>query len=127
MRVLIVGNGGRESAIAQKLSEDQRITKMYFAHGNATTEQLGENIYEKDIDKLKHFAIQHKVDMTIVGPEAPLVDGLVDEFKKADLCVFGPSKKAASLEGSKAFSKKFMQTYNIKLREQRLLMLITKR
>ncbi|MFN3020546.1 phosphoribosylamine--glycine ligase [Chryseobacterium sp. TY3] len=114
MRVLIVGNGGRESAIAKKLSEDQRITKMYFAHGNATTEQLGENIYEKDIDKLKHFAIQHKVDMTIVGPEAPLVEGLVDEFKKADLCVFGPSKKAASLEGSKAFSKKFMQTYNIK-------------
>lgn len=114
MRVLIVGNGGRESAIAQKLSQDQRITKMYFAHGNATTYDLGENIYESDIQKLKEFAIQHKVDMTIVGPEAPLVDGLVDEFRKADLLVFGPSKKAASLEGSKAFSKKFMQTYNIK-------------
>ena len=114
MRVLIVGNGGRESAIAQKLSQDQRITKMYFAHGNATTEKLGENIYESDIFKLKDFAIQHKVDLTIVGPEAPLVEGLVDEFRKADLLVFGPSKKAASLEGSKAYSKKFMQAYNIK-------------
>ncbi|QIG88417.1 phosphoribosylamine--glycine ligase [Chryseobacterium sp. POL2] len=114
MRVLIVGNGGRESAIAQKLSEDQRITKMYFSHGNATTEQLGENIYEKDIQELKDFAIKQRIDMTIVGPEAPLVEGLVDEFKKSDLAVFGPTKKAASLEGSKAYSKKFMQTYNIK-------------
>lgn len=114
MRLLIVGNGGRASALALKLSEDSRITKMYFAPGNATTEKLGENINESDILALRDFAIQHKVDLTIVGPEAPLVEGIVDEFKKVDLKVFGPSKKAASLEGSKAFSKKFMQNYGIK-------------
>ncbi|MBO6201859.1 MAG: phosphoribosylamine--glycine ligase, partial [Chryseobacterium sp.] len=114
MRLLIVGNGGRASALALKLSEDSRITKMYFAPGNATTEKLGENINETDILALRDFAIQHKVDLTIVGPEAPLVEGIVDEFKKVDLKVFGPSKKAASLEGSKSFSKKFMQTYGIK-------------
>ncbi|MCG2792644.1 MAG: phosphoribosylamine--glycine ligase [Weeksellaceae bacterium] len=114
MRLLIVGNGGRASALAVKLSEDSRITKMFFAPGNATTEKLGENIKETDILTLRDFAIKQKVDLTIVGPEAPLVEGIVDEFKKVDLRVFGPSKKAASLEGSKAFSKKFMQTYGIK-------------
>ncbi|WP_379969567.1 phosphoribosylamine--glycine ligase [Epilithonimonas sp. UC225_85] len=114
MRLLIVGNGGRASALAVKLSEDSRITKMFFAPGNATTEKLGENINETDILALRDFAIKNKVDLTIVGPEAPLVEGIVDEFKKVDLKVFGPTKKAASLEGSKAFSKKFMQTYGIK-------------
>lgn len=114
MRLLIVGNGGRASALATKLSEDSRITKMFFAPGNATTEKLGENINESDIIALRDFAIKNKVDLTIVGPEAPLVEGIVDEFKKVDLKVFGPSKKAASLEGSKAFSKKFMKTYGIK-------------
>lgn len=114
MRLLIVGNGGRASALALKLSEDSRITKMFFAPGNATTEKLGENIHETDIIALRDFAIKNKVDLTIVGPEAPLVEGIVDEFKKVDLKVFGPTKKAASLEGSKAFSKKFMKTYGIK-------------
>ncbi len=114
MRLLIVGNGGRASALALKLSEDTRITKMFFAPGNATTQKIGENITETDILKLRDFAVKQNVDLTIVGPEAPLVEGIVDEFKKVDLRVFGPSKKAASLEGSKAFSKKFMQTYGIK-------------
>lgn len=114
MRLLIVGNGGRASALALKLSEDTRITKMFFAPGNATTQKIGENINETDILKLRDFAVKQNVDLTIVGPEAPLVEGIVDEFKKVDLRVFGPSKKAASLEGSKAFSKKFMQTYGIK-------------
>lgn len=114
MRLLIVGNGGRASALAIKLSEDSRVTKMFFAPGNATTQKLGENINETDIVALKEFALKNKVDLTIVGPEATLVDGIVDEFKKVDLKVFGPSKKAASLEGSKAFSKKFMLDNNIK-------------
>lgn len=114
MRLLIVGNGGRASALALKLAEDSRITKMFFAPGNATTEKLGENINESDILALRDFALKNKVDLTIVGPEAPLVEGIVDEFKKVDLRVFGPTKKAASLEGSKAFSKKFMKTYGIK-------------
>ena len=117
MRLLIVGNGGRASALALKLSEDSRITKMFFAPGNATTEKLGENINETDIIVLRDFAIKNKVDLTIVGPEAPLVEGIVDEFKKVDLKVVGPAKKAASLEGSKAFSKKFMKTYGIKTAE----------
>lgn len=114
MRVLIVGNGGRESALAMKLKEDKRISQLYFAKGNATTEELGKNIYNESVSELRDFAIKEKIDLTIVGPEAPLVDGLVDEFKKHDLLVFGPRKKAAELEGSKAFSKKFMQTHNIK-------------
>lgn len=114
MRILIVGEGGRESALASKLSKDSRVTQMFFAKGNATTDELGKNINLSDIKELRDFAIKEKVDLTIVGPEAPLVAGLKDEFKKHDLKVFGPTEKVASLEGSKAFSKKFMQTYDIK-------------
>lgn len=114
MRVLIVGNGGRESAIAVKLSEDSRVSKMYFAKGNATTEKLGQNVNEDTVEGLRNFAIKEKIDLTIVGPEAPLVEGIVDDFKNHDLKIFGPRKRAAALEGSKAFSKKFMQTHNIK-------------
>lgn len=114
MKLLIVGNGGRSSALGMKLREDSRVTQMYFAPGNATTQKLGENINETDILALRDFALRHKIDLTIVGPEAPLVEGIVDEFKKAGLKVFGAGKKAASLEGSKAFSKKFMQTHGIK-------------
>lgn len=114
MRVLIVGNGGRESSIAVKLSEDSRVSKMYFAKGNATTEKLGQNVNEDTVEGLRNFAIKEKIDLTIVGPEAPLVEGIVDDFKNHDLKIFGPRKRAAELEGSKAFSKKFMQTHNIK-------------
>lgn len=120
MRILIVGNGGRESALAIKLKEDHRITEMYFAKGNATTQTMGKTCHETDIVSLRNFAIKEKIDLTIVGPEAPLVDGLVDEFRKHDLKVFGPNQKAASLEGSKAFSKKFMQTYNVKTAEAQI-------
>ena len=114
MRILIVGNGGRESAIAMKLKNDKRISKMYFAKGTVTTAQLGQNVYEDSVIGLRDFAIKERIDLTIVGPEAPLVDGIVDEFKKHNLAIFGPEKRAAELEGSKAFSKKFMQSYNIK-------------
>ena len=114
MRVLIVGEGGRESALAAKLNSDSRVSEMYFAKGNATTSKFGKNIYENDIIKLRDFAIKEKIDLTIVGPEAPLVEGIVDEFQAHGLKVFGPRSRAAKLEGSKAFSKKFMQTYNVK-------------
>ncbi len=114
MKILIVGNGGRESALALKLKEDRRVTKMYFAKGNATTDKLGQNINEDSVEGLRNFAIKERIDLTIVGPEAPLVEGIADEFKKHNLKVFGPVKRAAELEGSKAFSKKFMQTNNIK-------------
>lgn len=114
MKILIVGNGGRESAIAMKLHEDRRITKMYFAKGNATTAKLGQNVYEESVEGLRNLAIRERIDLTIVGPEAPLVDGIVDDFKENGLKIFGPRKRTAELEGSKAFSKKFMQTNNIK-------------
>ena len=114
MKILIVGNGGRESAIAVKLYGDARISQMYFAPGNATTEKLGKNISITDIVGLRDFAIKEKIDLTVVGPEAPLVEGIVDEFNEYGLRIFGAKARAARLEGSKAFSKKFMQTYGVK-------------
>ena len=114
MRVLIIGNGGREAAFAEKLSHDSRVSQMYFAKGNATTEQLGKNIALTDIHELVHFAKKEAIDLTIVGPEAPLVEGIVDEFKKNGLRIFGPEKKVAHLEGSKAYAKKFMQEFGVK-------------
>lgn len=114
MKILIIGNGGRESAIAWKLKQDPRITKFYFAKGNASTEKLGTTVYENSIEELVNFAKKEEIDLTIVGPEAPLVEGIVDEFQKADLRIFGAKKAAALLEGSKAYSKKFMQEYGVK-------------
>lgn len=114
MKILLVGNGGRESSLAYKLKENPRISKMYFAKGNATTDELGKNVAESSVEHLRDFAIREKIDLTIVGPEAPLVEGIVDEFRNHGLAIFGPRKKAAELEGSKAFSKKFMQTHGIK-------------
>ena len=120
MRILIIGNGGREAAFAKKLSEDSRVTQMFFAKGNATTEKYGKNIPLSDIKDLVDFAKKESIDLTIVGPEAYLVEGIVDEFKKAGLKIFGPDKNAAKLEGSKAYSKKFMQDYGIKTASGRI-------
>lgn len=114
MKVLLIGDGGRESAIAMKLSEDSRISKMYFAKGNATTEVLGENICETDVKALRDFALKEQIDLTIVGSEATLVAGIVDEFTAHGLRIFGPKAASAKLEGSKAFSKEFMQENGIK-------------
>ena len=114
MRILIVGDGARESAIATKLQGDSRITAMFFAKGNATTAAIGKNVNITDVVELRNFAIKEKIDLTIVGPEATLVEGIVDEFNAHGLNIFGPKSRAAKLEGSKAFSKKFMQTYGVK-------------
>ena len=114
MKVLIIGNGGRESAVAKKLAQDKRITQLYFAKGNATTETLGKNLPFDDVVQLRDFVIKEKIDFTFVGPELPLVNGIVDEFQKKDLKIFGPTKRAADLEGSKAFSKKFMLENGVK-------------
>ncbi|QCX54251.1 phosphoribosylamine--glycine ligase [Elizabethkingia sp. JS20170427COW] len=114
MRVLVVGNGGREAAIGWKLKQDPRVTKIFFSKGNASTEEYGENIFEESIPELVEFATREHIDLTIVGPEAPLVEGIVDEFKVAGLNIFGPGARAASLEGSKAFSKRFMLENGIK-------------
>jgi phosphoribosylamine--glycine ligase len=110
MKVLIIGNGAREYSIG--LSMDNN--KLYFAPGNGATKNLGTNIDIEDYEKLAFFAKKESIDLTIVGPEKPLVDGIVDIFKSHGLTIFGPSKKAARLEGSKAFMKNFLKKYNIK-------------
>lgn len=114
MRVLIIGNGGREAAFGKKLAEDRRVSKIFFAKGNATTESIGKNVYISEIEELVRFADREAIDLTIVGPEAPLVDGIVDAFEKKGLRIFGPKKAVAKLEGSKAYAKRFMQEYGVK-------------
>lgn len=114
MRILIIGNGGREAAIGKKLTKDGRVTELFFAKGNAATEKFGQNLYLTEIPDLLNFARREAIDLTIVGPEAPLVDGIVDDFKKAGLRIFGPEKKVAKLEGSKAYAKNFMKEFGVK-------------
>lgn len=117
MKVLVVGNGGREHALAWKIAQSPRVSKVFVAPGNAGTslEPSLENINIKatDVGGLLSFAQQEQIDLTIVGPEAPLVIGIVDSFQKAGLKIFGPSKAAAQLEGSKAFTKDFLARHNI--------------
>ncbi|HIQ48421.1 MAG TPA: phosphoribosylamine--glycine ligase [Aquifex aeolicus] len=115
MKVLVVGNGGREHAIAWKVSKSPLMTKLYVAKGNAGIWEIAErvDISPTDVKSLAEFASKESIDFTIVGPEAPLVEGIVDEFEKRNLKIFGPSKEAAKLEGSKAFAKAFMKKYNI--------------
>jgi phosphoribosylamine--glycine ligase len=119
MKILVVGSGGREHAIAWKISQSQLVNKIYCAPGNGGTanENKCENVSIKEIDELVDFAKREEIDLTIVGPEAPLVDGIVDVFKENNLKIFGPSRKAAALEGSKIFSKNFMKKYGVKSAE----------
>jgi phosphoribosylamine--glycine ligase len=117
MKILIVGSGGREHALAWKTCQSAKVDQVYVAPGNAGTalEQGIENIAiaAEDISGLVDFARQHQIDLTIIGPEVPLVAGVVDEFQQAGLHCFGPSAKAAQLEGSKTFCKDFMARHNI--------------
>lgn len=115
MKILVVGGGGREHAICWKLSKEKNIDKVYCAPGNAGIANVAEcvNISDTNIEELLKFAKENKIALTIVGPEVPLVMGIVDEFEKEGLRVFGPNKKCAQLEGSKAFSKDFMIKHNI--------------
>ena len=115
MKILIVGSGGREHAIAMAVAKSPRADKIYCAPGNAGIGQIAEclPIGAMEFDKLVAFAKEQAVDLTIVGMEDPLVGGLVDEMEAAGLRVFGPRKNAAILEGSKAFSKDLMKKYNI--------------
>jgi len=114
MKILIIGSGGREHAIGWKLKQNPDVT-LWFAPGNGGTSEIGENININvdEIIKLADFAENEKIDMTIVGPELPLTLGVADEFNKRGLKIFGPGAKAAKLEGSKAFAKRFMQKYDI--------------
>ncbi|MCW4627946.1 MULTISPECIES: phosphoribosylamine--glycine ligase [Marinomonas] len=117
MKVLIIGNGGREHALAWKTAQSNQVEKVYVAPGNAgsATENKVENVNigVTDIADLVAFAKRENIDLTIVGPEAPLVIGVVDAFEKEGLAIFGPTAAAAQLEGSKAFTKDFLARHNI--------------
>lgn len=115
MKVLVVGSGGREHAICWKLSKSPKVDKIYCAPGNAGIAELAEciDIKAMEFDKLVAFAKDNAIDLTVIGMDDPLVGGIVDEFEKEGLRVFGPRKNAAILEGSKAFSKDLMKKYNI--------------
>ncbi len=115
MKILVIGSGAREHTIIWKLSQSNRVKKIYAAPGNAGIAQLAENVDLKvdEIEKLAQFAQDKAIDLTIVGPEAPLVAGIVDVFEARGLKTFGPAKNAAILEGSKVFAKEFMKKYQI--------------
>ncbi len=115
MKVLVIGGGGREHAIVWKLKQSPRVSKLYCAPGNAGISNLAEckNIAAEDIEGLYQFAQEEQVDLTIVGPEAPLTQGITDKFQQGGLRIFGPDKKCAQLEGSKAFTKDFLLRHGI--------------
>ncbi|MBL7005406.1 MAG: phosphoribosylamine--glycine ligase [Gammaproteobacteria bacterium] len=117
MKVLIIGGGGREHALAWKAAQSNKVSQVYVAPGNAGTETEDKltniDISAEDNQSLLDFALQQQIDLTIVGPEAPLVTGVVDLFQKHNLKIFGPSQAAAQLEGSKTFTKDFLERHNI--------------
>ncbi|KAG8334718.1 hypothetical protein J6590_084055, partial [Homalodisca vitripennis] len=116
MNILIIGNGGREHALAWKVANSNLVNKVFVAPGNAGTdlEASLENIdLSTEIPKLVEFAKQHDIGLTIVGPETLLVEGIVDIFQTAGLRIFGPTKAAAQLEGSKIFAKNFLTRHRI--------------
>ncbi len=116
MNILVVGSGGREHTLCAKIAESPLTNKLYCAPGNAGIKEIATcvNLKADDIQGLKNFALENKIDLTIVGPEQPLVEGITDEFEKEGLTVFGPSKEGAILEGSKVYAKDFMEKYGIK-------------
>lgn len=115
MRTLIVGGGGREHCLAWKLAQSPLLEKLYCAPGNAGIARVAEciDIAVDDIDTLKDWALKERIDLTVVGPEAPLVLGLADSFRQSGLAVFGPGRDGAMLEGSKVWSKRKMKQWGI--------------
>lgn len=115
MKILVIGSGGREHAIAWKLSQSPRKPELFVAPGNAGISQIAKCIpvASEDLQGLLKFALENKVDLTVVGPEQPLVDGIVDLFESEGLKIIGPNKKAAQFEGSKDFTKQFLVRHNI--------------
>ena len=121
MKVLIVGGGGREHALAWKIAQSPTLDKLYCAPGNPGMAQVADciNIEADNLESLCNFARKERIDLTVVGPEKPLVMGIVDRFQSNGLKIFGPSRKAAALEGSKVFSKNLMWKYGIPTAEYR--------
>lgn len=115
MKILVVGSGGREHALVWKINQSPKAEKVFCAPGNAGISRIADcvDIAVTDIEKLLEFAKTEKIDLTVVGPEASLVAGIVDVFEENGLRIFGPSQRAAELEGSKVFSKEFLKKYNI--------------
>jgi len=115
MRVLVIGGGGREHALVWKISQSPKVTDIYCAPGNAGTAEIATNvpIAADQIDQLLEFAQKKEIGLTVVGPEQPLVIGIVDQFEEKGLRIFGPTGRAAELEGSKAFSKDIMKKYGL--------------
>ena len=115
MKIAIIGNGGREHAIAEKISESPKLSKLYCLPGNAGTNLIAENVNLDiyDFEKLGKFVDENQIDLVIVGPEKPLVEGVVDFLKKKKVKVFGPNKISSQLEGSKIFTKKICEKYKI--------------
>jgi len=115
MKVLVIGGGGREHALIWKINQNPKVSEVYCAPGNAGISKLAQcvNIDTDSIEKLIDFAKKEKIDLTVVGPELPLSQGIVNEFNKQGLRIFGPSKEAAEIESSKVFSKYLMKKYNI--------------
>jgi len=115
MKVLVVGGGGREHALAWKIALSPKVSKVYCAPGNAGISEQATlvPIQANDLSRLLEFALKEKIDLTVVGPEDPLTRGIVDLFESKDLLIFGATKKAAEIEGSKAFAKEMMKKYHI--------------
>ena len=119
MKILLLGSGGREHALAWKIAKSKKCEKLYIAPGNAGTRNCGENVQMKadDFEAIKLFCVEKQIDMVVVGPEDPLVKGIYDDLKAdgrtKDIPVIGPSKAGAVLEGSKDFAKSFMLRHNI--------------
>lgn len=115
MNILVIGSGGREHALAWKISQSPLVKKLYAAPGNPGIGQVAEclPINATEIGPLKDFAIKEHIDLTVVGPEMPLVNGIVDEFREAGLKIFGPTKLASELEGSKVFTRELLKRYGI--------------
>ena len=129
MKVLIVGSGGREHAIAWKVAQSPKVDKIYCAPGNAGIAEYAEcvNITAMEFDKLVAFAKEKEIDLTVIGMDDPLVGGVVDAFEAEGLRVFGPRKNAAILEGSKAFSKDLMKNITFRQQLMRILQIRKKR
>jgi len=115
MKVIVIGSGGREHALCWKLSKSRNLEKLYCLPGNAGIESVAEcvNISVEEKSKIINFAVEKTIDLVIIGPEAPLVEGLTDDLKEKNIKVFGPNSKGAKLEGSKLYSKEFMNKYKI--------------
>lgn len=113
MKILVIGNGGREDAICKKISESNRCTELFCSKGNAGTLRYAKNVELNSNEEIFQFSKNNNIDLVVVGPEAPLCEGIVDLFKGSNIRVFGANKKSARLEGSKDFAKEFMKKYDV--------------